>query len=89
MHAHFPATRFTALAVSRPGDLVFGRAPKPVRCGFDPTLGGGQVYPEVNFTLPAITISEASWAEVSPNLTCWVGGCWRDTEAFVLLALLE
>lgn len=64
MDACFPATRFTALAVSRPGDLVFGRAPKPVRCGFDLTLGGGQVYPEVNFTLPAITISEASWAEV-------------------------
>ncbi len=64
MDERLPSTRFTALAVSSAGDLVFGRAPKPVRCGFDLTLGGGQVYPEVNFTLPPITISEASWSQV-------------------------
>ena len=59
-----PATRFTALAVSSPDALVFGRSSKPVRCGFDLAVGEGQVYPEVNFTLPPILISETSWSEV-------------------------
>jgi methanol--5-hydroxybenzimidazolylcobamide Co-methyltransferase len=59
-----PLDRFTSLAFSGPEDLVFGRAPKPVRCGFDLLLGGGQVYPEVNFTLPPMAITDATWAEV-------------------------
>jgi|MudIll2142460700_1097286.scaffolds.fasta_scaffold41220_2 methanol--5-hydroxybenzimidazolylcobamide Co-methyltransferase len=59
-----PGTRFSTLAVSSPSGLVFGQAPRPVRCGFELTIGGGQVYPEVNFTLPPITIAEATWSEV-------------------------
>lgn len=53
-----------SLAVAGPGELVFGQSPRPVRCGFDLTIGGGLVFPEVNFTLPAITIDRAGWAEV-------------------------
>ncbi len=64
MEAHPAARCFTALAVSSVEDLGFGCAPKPVRCGFDLTIGGGLVYPEVNFTLPPLTIAEASWGEV-------------------------
>jgi len=52
------------LAVSRPQDLVFGRAPHPVTCGFGLTIGAGQVYPEINFTLPPITIEDATWPQV-------------------------
>jgi len=81
MEANFPATHFSALAVSRPGDLVFGRAPKPVRCGFDLTLGGGQVYPEVNFTLPPITIEEATWAEVREHYEEMATGILRRAVA--------
>ena len=55
---------FDALAISDPADLVFGRAPRPVRCGFDLTIGAGQVYPEVNFTLPAISVSPENWKEI-------------------------
>ncbi|RPI08974.1 MAG: methanol--corrinoid methyltransferase, partial [Zetaproteobacteria bacterium] len=57
-------SRFTALAFDDPRDLVFGRAPKPVRCGFDLLVGAGQVYPEVNFTLPPMSITDATWGEV-------------------------
>jgi methanol--5-hydroxybenzimidazolylcobamide Co-methyltransferase len=60
----FPARGFTRLAYNDSRDLVFGHAPKPVRAGFDLTIGGGQVYPEVNFTLPPMSISDATWAEV-------------------------
>jgi methanol--5-hydroxybenzimidazolylcobamide Co-methyltransferase len=28
------------------------------------TIGAGQVYPEVNFTLPAITVSAENWSEI-------------------------
>jgi len=44
--------------------LVYGRAPRPVRCGFGLEIGGGTVFPEVNFTLPAIEVSHANWAEI-------------------------
>jgi methanol---5-hydroxybenzimidazolylcobamide Co-methyltransferase len=60
----YPSCRFGSLAFSDSRDLVFGRAAKPVRCGHDLVLGAGQVYPEVNFTLPTMTIKDATWAEV-------------------------
>jgi methanol--5-hydroxybenzimidazolylcobamide Co-methyltransferase len=52
------------LAIANPDDLVFGRAPKPVRCGFELEIGAGAVFPEVNFTLPAIEISDVTWPEI-------------------------
>ncbi len=45
-------------------DLVFGLCPKPVHCGFDLTIGAGYVFPEVNFTLPAISVDESTWSQV-------------------------
>ncbi|MGH7967604.1 MAG: methyltransferase MtaB domain-containing protein, partial [Limisphaerales bacterium] len=45
-------------------ELVFGKAPHPVRCGFGLEIGGGVVFPEVNFTLPPIGISAETWPEV-------------------------
>ena len=35
---------FRALSVPDPSALMFGRAPKPVSCGFGLELGKGQVY---------------------------------------------
>ncbi len=57
-------TQYSSLAIPRSEDLIFGSAPRPVRCGFDLTIGNGLVYPEVNFTLPAITVNATNWAEV-------------------------
>jgi len=57
-------SRFSSLAVRTPQDLIFGRAPRPITCGHGLTIGAGQVYPEVNFTLPPIQITEATWSEV-------------------------
>lgn len=54
----------SALAIPHEDGLVFGRAPRPVHCGFDLTIGGGEVYPEVNFTLPAIAIETDTWPKV-------------------------
>jgi len=55
--------RYTDLAISSPGDLVFGRAPEPVSCGFGLTIGQGAVFPEVNFTLPPLALTSDTWPE--------------------------
>ncbi|HSB69993.1 MAG TPA: methyltransferase MtaB domain-containing protein [Candidatus Methylomirabilis sp.] len=64
MRPSFPAIRCTTLAIPEARDLLFGRAPHPVHCGFDLAIGAGQVYPEVNFTLPPILITEGTWPQV-------------------------
>jgi methanol--5-hydroxybenzimidazolylcobamide Co-methyltransferase len=56
--------RFTELAYRSPDDVVFGQAPHPVSAGFGVTIGGGQVLPEVDFTLPTMSISAETWNDV-------------------------
>ncbi|MGC2111194.1 MAG: methyltransferase MtaB domain-containing protein [Candidatus Korobacteraceae bacterium] len=55
---------YRTLAVNSPQELLFGYSPKPVNCGFDLTIGNGVVFPEVNFTLPVMDVSKATWPEV-------------------------
>lgn len=55
---------FTRLAVASAEDLIYGRAPAPVPCGMGLVIGGGQVFPEVNFTLPAIAVDESNWSAI-------------------------
>jgi methanol---5-hydroxybenzimidazolylcobamide Co-methyltransferase len=58
------AIKFDSPAIAEPSGLVFGHAPKPVHCGFDLTIGAGQVFPEVNFTLPTMSIDGDTWQTV-------------------------
>jgi methanol---5-hydroxybenzimidazolylcobamide Co-methyltransferase len=58
------AQLYSTLAIPDPRDLVFGRARRPVTCGFGLTIGAGVVFPEVNFTLPVIDLIEANWGRV-------------------------
>lgn len=55
---------FTRLSISDPSKLMFGRAPKPVSCGFGLELGKGKVFPELNFTLPTMALDESTWKAV-------------------------
>jgi len=57
-------TTFNTLAISQPDQLLFGHAPSPVSCGFGLQIGAGQVYPELNFTLPMMSIEDGTWKEV-------------------------
>ena len=59
-----PPLRYDSLAVPDVQDLVFGRAPLPLPCGFGLQIGAGTVFPEVNFTLPAIAITDATWPDI-------------------------
>ena len=52
------------LAYENASELVFGRCKRPLRCGFGLTIGAGHVFPEVNFTLPAISVEKATWSQV-------------------------
>jgi methanol---5-hydroxybenzimidazolylcobamide Co-methyltransferase len=58
---------FTQLAVSSPDNLMFGIAPKPVTCGLGLEIGRGRVFPELNFTLPTLTIEDQTWNEVKAH----------------------
>lgn len=73
--------QFTALAVRSAEDLVFGYAPQPVGCGFELVIGAGEVYPKVNFTLPPMMISEASWSQVLEQYEEMVAGILRPAVA--------
>ncbi len=67
-------TTYSSLAILDPRELIFGRAPRPVKCGFGLTIGDGCIYPEVNFTLPAISVNEANWPEVTAQYEQMVKG---------------
>jgi methanol--5-hydroxybenzimidazolylcobamide Co-methyltransferase len=56
--------RFSSMALPNPQELVFGQSHKPVTCGFDLTIGAGLVFPEVNFTLPVLDVTDANWSRV-------------------------
>jgi methanol--5-hydroxybenzimidazolylcobamide Co-methyltransferase len=55
--------RYASLAVSDPRDLVFGRAPTVISCGLGLELGAGAVFPEVNFTLPSMALTDSTWTD--------------------------
>lgn len=60
MIAPTPRQLPTVLAYSSAEALTFGHALHPVTCGYDVTIGDGEVLPEVKFTLPTILIEEAT-----------------------------
>jgi len=55
---------FSELVIASPESLIFGRAPRPVATRRGILIGGGSVYPELNFTLPIMAVSDATWPEV-------------------------
>ena len=52
--------KYTSLAISDPEKLIYGVSPKPLTTRHGMVIGGGTVYPELNFTLPDIKIEAAT-----------------------------
>ena len=50
--AQHTMSTFRTLAIANPDELVFGRCPRPVTVGDGIVLGGGDVFPEINYALP-------------------------------------
>lgn len=56
--------KFRQLAIPRADDLLFGTAPRPVTTRQGLRIGGGVVYPELNFTLPPMEVTSATMPTV-------------------------
>ena len=56
--------KYSTLAIPNQEQLLFGVCPHPLKCGLGLTIGGGKVFPEVNFTLPPMNMTDDTWAEV-------------------------
>lgn len=57
--------KFRQLAIPHADDLLFGVAPRPLTTRHGLRIGGGLVYPELNFTLPAMEITGATMPVVA------------------------
>ena len=56
--------KYSELAIPTQDGLLYGTCPHPLQCGLGLTIGGGTVFPEVNFTLPPMNMTDATWPEV-------------------------
>lgn len=55
------------IAISDPRHLRFGHAPRPLHTRHGLVLGGGLVYPELNFTLPTMSITAETMPRISEH----------------------
>lgn len=51
---------YSSLAAEHIDELVFGRAKHPLTTARGMVIGGGSVYPELNFTLPEVAVEPAN-----------------------------
>ena len=65
--------RFQQLAITKLDDFVFGHSPYPVYLKNGLTIGAGEVYPEINFTLPSMGINADTMPEVRNQYTQMIG----------------
>lgn len=75
---------YRSLAISNARDLLFGLAPNPLTTRSGMVIGGGCVYPEINFTLPPMRIDGSTMAKVRLNYQQIIEGALRraaDLEA--------
>ena len=56
--------KYTQLVISDPSQLIFGNTPYPVKTRRGLDIGGGQVYSELNFTLPVMSINDQTLPQV-------------------------
>lgn len=56
--------KYKQVAYDNVNDFVYGVSKFPVVCKNGMTIGGGTIYPELNFTLPSMLITKESMPEV-------------------------
>jgi methanol--5-hydroxybenzimidazolylcobamide Co-methyltransferase len=66
--------KYSTLTISKPELLIFGEAPLQVKTNRGLIIGGGHVYPEVNFTLPPMEVSLNTLPEVKRHYSEIVEG---------------
>lgn len=84
--------KYNSLAIDNPEDLLFGAAPNPLTTQKGMVIGGGKVYPEINFTLPSLEVAEKTMPEVCRNYEEIITGVLkraRDLEVDGLIVEFE
>jgi methanol--5-hydroxybenzimidazolylcobamide Co-methyltransferase len=67
-------TRYSSLAFPQADDLVFGRAKYPLQTRHGLVIGGGEVYPELNFTLPDVAVEPANLPLILAQYRAMISG---------------
>lgn len=73
--------QFTTPAITDPKKLIFGTAPHPLSFPNGMVIGGGTVYPEINFTLPPMDITNETFKEVLSQYRQMVTGVLERARA--------
>lgn len=72
---------YRELWVTDADELIFGRSPRPLRLKNGLSIGAGTVYPEINFTLPDISIAAETLPEIRRQYSQMIAGvCKRAVE---------
>jgi methanol---5-hydroxybenzimidazolylcobamide Co-methyltransferase len=75
---------YSDLAIHHLDDFVYGFCPNPIQLRNGMVIGGGTVYPELNFTLPDMLISEETLQQVDEQYRQMISGaCQRAVELHV------
>ena len=73
--------QYTSLAIQDLDSFIYGTSPRPVALKNGLIIGGGTVYPELNFTLPGMLVNADSMAEVrSQYIQMITEACKRAVE---------
>jgi methanol--5-hydroxybenzimidazolylcobamide Co-methyltransferase len=76
--------QYTTTAYQNLDDFIFGHSKYPVTMNNNMSIGGGTVYPEINFTLPPMTIEEDTMPVVLDNYKQIITGiCERARDLMV------
>ena len=74
----------TKTAYENLSDFVYGKSLKPINLKNGMIIGGGTVYPEINFTLPPMAIEKNTMPEVIKNYKEIITGiCERAVQLYV------
>jgi methanol--5-hydroxybenzimidazolylcobamide Co-methyltransferase len=60
---------YHSLAIRNLDDFIYGHSPRPVTLKNGLTIGGGEVYPELNFTLPGMLVNAETMPDVRGEYT--------------------
>lgn len=81
---------YNKLAIDNLNNFVYGVSPHPVYLRNGLTIGGGQVFPELNFTLPPMQVSAQTMPEVRAQYTQMITeSCARAVELHAPGLLVE
>jgi methanol--5-hydroxybenzimidazolylcobamide Co-methyltransferase len=73
--------QYSSLAIRNLDAFIYGSSPQPVRLKNGLVIGGGTVYPELNFTLPNMIVNPETMGEVRAQYTQMITeACKRAVE---------